>query len=238
MRTSLLILLPLFIASCSRQPGAADAVEVRVHNLSTTDFDSVIVQFPRETHRYGAVTAGAQTRYEAVAQAYRYARVEVWTDGERHVLQPIDFTGESLLPPGRYTYGLTFGGSPPQLGLVMADAYRQNSGVLFLTAARPQTEVMQALFEGRVVLDPAGCIRLHSPDDATVVWPHGFTLSRQEGGLHVLDAGGRDLGSIGGAFRFGGGEVTGLTRASLDEADADAAMLRCPGRYWIVGETQ
>jgi hypothetical protein len=98
-----------------------DDVEVRVRNFSTLDFDSVMVRFPRDTQRYGRVEAGRASSYAVVTEAYRYDYVEVWIGAEKYVLQPIDFVGESLLRPGRYTYGLMFEGSPPRLEFIMAD---------------------------------------------------------------------------------------------------------------------
>ena len=99
-----------------------DDVEVRVRNFSTTDFDSVLVRFPQDVvHRYGRVEAGRSSSYATVEEAYRYDYVEVWIGGEKYALQPIDFVGESPLQPGRWTYGLEFGGSPPRLEFIMAD---------------------------------------------------------------------------------------------------------------------
>lgn len=235
MRTAVIVIVPFLIGSCTSISGGDDAVEVRLHNMSTNAFDSVTVQFPEDTHRYGPVGAGELSAFAVVEQAYRYARVEAWTGGEAHVIQPTDYVGEQRLPAGRHTYGLTFDGNPPQLGIVMADAYQAQHNVLFLTAAQPATVSMQALFEGRVVVDQAGCIRLDSPDPATVIWPHGFRLAVRDGQLLVRDSAGREIGSIGGAFRFGGGEVPELSASIV--ADHAAVTARCPGRYWIVGET-
>ena len=105
---------------CSLLAGDDD-VEVRVRNFSTLDFDSVMVRFPKDSHRYGRVEAGQASAYALVQEAYRYDYVEVWIGAQKHVLQPIDFVGESLLQPGRYTYGLSFEGSPPRLEFIMAD---------------------------------------------------------------------------------------------------------------------
>jgi hypothetical protein len=114
----------VLLASCNSLGPDSDLVEVRVRNFSTVDFDSVLVRFPKDVHRYGRVEAGQSSAYASVQEAYRYDFVEVWIGGEKYALQPIDFVGESLLRPGRYTYGLTFDGSPAQLGFIMADDAR------------------------------------------------------------------------------------------------------------------
>lgn len=104
--------------------------------------------------------------------------------------------------------------------------------VIFLVQRVEPTVVMEALFEGRVVPDSAGCLRLAGPDPATVVWPYGARLD----GLTVRDAAGRTIGRIGGPFRLGGGEVPALhTGIPLSAAEREAAR-RCPGRFWIVGD--
>lgn len=95
---------------------------------------------------------------------------------------------------------------------------------------------MEALFQGRVVRDDSGCVRLQPPSDATVVWPFGFTLEPRTTGEWVVMGNGEDLGFIGGSFRFGGGEVPALHRG-LGFSNELAGQIhdRCPGRFWIVG---
>ena len=113
----------------------------------------------------------------------------------------------------------------------------RNADVIFLAQNVTQTAVMDALFEGRIVVDTAGCIRLDSPDPATVVWPKGFTISGSGAALRVRDGAGRDIGRIGDAFRLGGGEVPTLHDGiSVSAADRQRAETHCPGRYWVVGD--
>jgi hypothetical protein len=107
---------------------------------------------------------------------------------------------------------------------------------VFVTQSVVADEVMQALFEGRVVKDNAGCLRLDGPDPATVVWPKGFTMTGSGGALVVRDAAGRRIAPIGGTFRLGGGEVQSLEGMPVSTADRQRAATQCPGRYWIVGE--
>jgi len=46
------------------------------------------------------------SEYRQVALAYGYAYVSAMVDGEKRVLQPIDYVGEEPLAPGDYTYVL------------------------------------------------------------------------------------------------------------------------------------
>lgn len=111
--------------------------------------------------------------------------------------------------------------------------------VHFFTQDEVPEVVPDALFEGRVLLDDAGCLRLDGPDAHTVIWPKGYSLAVAEGALAVRDGGGETVGRIGGAFRLGGGEVPflhdGIPMAKVDREAAEAA---CPGRFWIVAENR
>lgn len=108
---------------------------------------------------------------------------------------------------------------------------------VFLTQNVVPVAVMDALFEGRVVRDEAGCLRLDSADPATVVWPKGFTLEVAGESLRVREAAGGVLGRIGEAFRLGGGEVPSLHPGiGMSNADRARAENTCPGRFWIVGD--
>ena len=109
--------------------------------------------------------------------------------------------------------------------------------VIFLAQTVPSTVVMEALFQGRIFVDSAGCVRLDSPDQHTVVWPHGFVLQERGDELWVRAPGGRDIGRLGASFRFGGGEVPALHAGIALASDGrQRAAESCPGRFWIVGD--
>lgn len=108
---------------------------------------------------------------------------------------------------------------------------------VFLAQNQPPQSVMEALFDGVVVRDAQGCLRLGGPEAATVVWPYGFKLEARDSGLYVKDAAGRSVGRIGGPFRFGGGHVPAHDYANLTARDRGLAESRCPGGYWLVGDT-
>lgn len=116
-------------------------------------------------------------------------------------------------------------------------AFQERTGIVFITQNVVPDAVMEALFEGRVVADAAGCLRLDSPDPATVVWPKGFTMTANGSTMVVRDAEGSEVGQIGGSFSLGGGEVQSLHGGiGVSAADRERAETHCPGRYWIVGE--
>ena len=81
-------------------------VHVRLRNASTVGFDSVMVGFPKERINYGPLAAGATSSYREVEQAYGYAMVKAAAGDSGYLQMPIDYVGERLLSPGRYTYVL------------------------------------------------------------------------------------------------------------------------------------
>ena len=109
--------------------------------------------------------------------------------------------------------------------------------LVLLTAAVEAREVMEALYTGRVVADSAGCLRLDSPEPATVVWPKGFSLGSSIEGPIVRNAAGVEIGRVGAPFEFGGGYVNSLEGiAAISVETRRVARERCPGQYWIVGD--
>lgn len=114
--------------------------------------------------------------------------------------------------------------------------FQEQTGIVFIRQNETPTAVMEALFQGRVIADAAGCLRFDSPDPATVVWPKDFTMVRSGSEMLVRDPAGREIGRVGGTFRRGGGEVSSLEGAAMSAADRQRAGTHCPGRYWIVGD--
>ena len=112
-----IVSLGLALAACGNITSNG-ATEIRVANRSGRDFDRVTVQFTEKVEDYGSVGRGEATAYRNVGPAYSYARIEVQTGGATVVLQPIDFVGEKLLGPGRFTYALDTDGQTLLLELV------------------------------------------------------------------------------------------------------------------------
>ena len=112
------------------------------------------------------------------------------------------------------------------------------AGLVFLSLSAQPNVVMEALFNGRVVADAAGCLRLQSSEPAAVIWPKGFSLANSVEGPIVRDAAGVEIGRIQDTFKFGGGFVGTLDGIPvISDATRKTAYEKCPGSYWIVGET-
>jgi hypothetical protein len=117
LRSLVMLLLLVLLPSCSSVTSSEAPVEVRIFNASAVSFDRVVIGFPRQKEDYGALAAQAQSGYRSVGEAYSYAYVEVHRAGERFVLQPIDYVGETRLTSGRYTYVLDLNANRPGLTL-------------------------------------------------------------------------------------------------------------------------
>lgn len=86
------------------QPGE---VLIRVRNTGSVDFERVTLGFPSQTELYGSLARAETTPYRTIEKAYTYSYVEVMAGGQRYVLQPIDYVGETPLRGGSYTYELS-----------------------------------------------------------------------------------------------------------------------------------
>ena len=94
------------LAGCAALPEEQGTM-VRLHNSSAYRLENVRVNFSNGPIAYGSLAPGARTVYREAGTAYRYAYIEAELNGQRVVLQPIDYVGETPLGPGSYTYRLT-----------------------------------------------------------------------------------------------------------------------------------
>jgi hypothetical protein len=103
---SLALLATLCGAACSDPASSSGELWIRIGNESRAPFTKVEVIFPEDHIDYGQIIAGGASAYHRVAVAYAYARIDVQVGGTSLRIQPIDYVGESVLNPGRYTYAL------------------------------------------------------------------------------------------------------------------------------------
>jgi hypothetical protein len=107
--------------------------------------------------------------------------------------------------------------------------------VLVMTQNVVPPHVMDAHFEGVIIADGEGCLRLEDEDGPTVVWPVHYTGEVTEQGVMILDDDGNEVGPVGGMFDFGGGSIPELLASlGFTDGDRDTADALCPGSYWIV----
>jgi hypothetical protein len=97
----LALLLPLAgLPACEPLTGSPDEVEIRVYNNSDHTFRGVVVNGVA----LGDVPPAEYSRYAGFEEAYPYGAVSATVDGKPLGIMPIDYVGETPLPPGRYTY--------------------------------------------------------------------------------------------------------------------------------------
>lgn len=105
---------------------------------------------------------------------------------------------------------------------------------LFIARTAEPSGYMEALFSGVITVDAAGCLRMEGLEAHTPIWPRGYRLEVRGSGGVVRSGDGSIVGTIGGHFRLGGGEVQTLEWVALAPADRERVLSTCPGRYWIV----
>ena len=105
-RTIILLFTALsLLASCTEEDLEQDEnVLIRVENVSDFDFDRVTVNTSGGRESYGSIASGSVSGYEAFEFAYPFATVELNIRGSKFDFTPIDYTGETRLANGSYTY--------------------------------------------------------------------------------------------------------------------------------------
>ena len=100
-----LIFAICLFSNCSKDDSNND-VNIRLSNVSDSDFENIIVNTTTGDTNYGNLKSNQVSEYKNFNKAYRYAYVELNIGGETYTIQPIDYVGETLLTNGNYTYQL------------------------------------------------------------------------------------------------------------------------------------
>lgn len=94
----------LMIISCTDRDDDVTAANIRIKNVSGFTFDEVQVGEQETLHTN--IAPEDYSDYLPYEVAYRYAFISISVGEETYLLEPIDFVGETELPPGFYTYEL------------------------------------------------------------------------------------------------------------------------------------
>jgi len=89
-------------------------VNIRLSNISAFDFKNIIVSTSTGEVNFENINSNQKSDYKTFEIAYRYAFVELEIDGQTFTLQPIDYTGETPLERGSYTYEINANDSQEQ----------------------------------------------------------------------------------------------------------------------------
>lgn len=123
-------------------------------------------------------------------------------------------------------------GSSARSGDQAPGTMREHPSIAFPRQSPGRQEVLEALVEGRLVLED-GCLRVRTPQGESylVLWPPRAELGEE--GARVVD---RETGvevEVGGPFRMSGGEVS--SRPSVLGRLEGPPPERCQGPYWLAG---
>ncbi|MBT8312018.1 MAG: hypothetical protein KJO94_00305 [Eudoraea sp.] len=100
----LILLLAVGFVGCTDRDDDLEAINIRIKNASTLNFDSV--QVGESPEPYLNVAPDGYSGYQEFEIAFNYAFIQITSGEETYTLQPIDFVGETPLPLGFYTYEL------------------------------------------------------------------------------------------------------------------------------------
>ena len=114
----LLFALSVSFSACDK----SKVVLIRIENSTGHDITDIFVSGPEDEHHYGDLQEGKKSTYKTYEKAYRYAFCTFMIGDSLFTIQPIDFVGESLLEPGKYTYRLTISDlETPWAGMELVD---------------------------------------------------------------------------------------------------------------------
>ncbi|MGP8323803.1 MAG: hypothetical protein ACT6FG_07395 [Methanosarcinaceae archaeon] len=90
---------------------------------------------------------------------------------------------------------------------------------------------MTAELVGELVIEN-GCFRV---GDYLLVWPHGFSVSTENGVIQIIDDNGQPIIRVGDKIKLGGGGGE-MSSEHIAIYSAELPCDRCSGPYWIVGD--
>ena len=108
------------VVACGNPFFGDSKTEIRLRNASTFDLTNVTFAPGAPRLEFARIAPDGTTEYRTVDDAYPYGYLDVLVGGERRVLQPIDYVGESEIGAGRFTYVITIDGATrnPRVDLV------------------------------------------------------------------------------------------------------------------------
>jgi hypothetical protein len=101
---AVLLFVSLLIGLMALSSIKAPVSEIRIRNSTNHDLQDVTVG----RGHYGSIGRDEVSAYQTWGPALQYARVSLIANGKPMLLQPIDYVGDTVLGPGRFTYILSF----------------------------------------------------------------------------------------------------------------------------------
>ena len=118
-----IVLAVIVLTSCKKDKYTPDGpTDIRIHNVSSLTYDSVVVSTDWGNNEYGTVNPGEQTEYKRFEKAYPREQVNMYIDSVSYEFPPDDSV-RVLLQQGKFTYQLDVDTVAMSLNIhVIADA--------------------------------------------------------------------------------------------------------------------
>ncbi len=105
IRSAVAVATVITATGCNKNPFSTDdGTHVRLRNSTSFELTNVTFKPGTTELKFQRIRPGEATNYVPVSNVYRYGYLDVLVDGERRVLQPVDYVGENFIGEGRYTY--------------------------------------------------------------------------------------------------------------------------------------
>ena len=119
----LIVLTVIVLTSCKKTEYTPDGpTDIRIHNVSSLNYDSVVVITEWDSIGYGTVNSGNQTEYKRFEKAYPREQVNMIIDSVSYEFLPDDSV-RVLLQQGKFTFQLDVDTAATSLSIhVIADA--------------------------------------------------------------------------------------------------------------------
>lgn len=101
---TLLIAISTLFGCSLNEKEIIDELNIRIANVSQYDFKNIIINTSTGNTSYDDMNSGQKSGYKTFTIAYKYAYVQLEIDGKEYTIQPTDYTGETPLNSGKYTY--------------------------------------------------------------------------------------------------------------------------------------
>ena len=118
-----IVFTAIVLTTCKKDEYTPDGpTDIRIHNVSSLTYDSVVVSTSWGINEYGTVNPGVKTEYKRFEKAYPREQVNMYIDSVSYEFPPDDSI-RVLLQQGKFTYELNVDTVAKSLNIhVIADA--------------------------------------------------------------------------------------------------------------------
>lgn len=93
-----------FLACDDEYDRAKGPTDIRIRNISTFVYDSILVNTSGGENTYGTLNADGETQYKRFDYAFPDADITLYINSVEYTYGPVDYTHAAWLGTGKYTY--------------------------------------------------------------------------------------------------------------------------------------